>query len=64
MLWLHEVTHEDILSFVQHRLSSSELYPKLGTSDQRKRLEMEIAYKSEGVFLWVKLTVQRVEHRF
>ncbi|RAK80187.1 uncharacterized protein BO72DRAFT_493528 [Aspergillus fijiensis CBS 313.89] len=62
MLRLHEVIHEDILSFVQHRLSSSELYPKMGTSDQRKLLETEIAYKSEGVFLWVKLTVQRVEH--
>ncbi|RAH66362.1 uncharacterized protein BO66DRAFT_331690, partial [Aspergillus aculeatinus CBS 121060] len=53
MLRLHEVTHEDILSF---------LYPKMGTSDQKQRLETEIAYKSEGVFLWVKLTIQRVEH--
>ena len=59
-LMLQDLTIPDILNFVKDKLSSNHQFTELKVREPEyaSNLELEIAKKSSGVFLWVHLVVE------
>ncbi|KAM0342888.1 hypothetical protein ACHAPU_009092 [Fusarium lateritium] len=59
-LMLQDLTYSDILRFVNDKLASNDRFAQLRHREAQfaSTLEMDIASKSDGVFLWVHLVVE------
>ncbi|KAF2009483.1 hypothetical protein BU24DRAFT_379902, partial [Aaosphaeria arxii CBS 175.79] len=59
-LLLEDLTFSDIATFVESQLSANRHFKELRIRDleQARNLEIQIAKKSRGVFLWVRLVVE------
>jgi hypothetical protein len=56
---LQDLTHNDIVAYVEDKLGEHHLWSDLGADVQQQILE-EILQKAEGVFLWVHLVVKEL----
>ncbi|KAJ5007064.1 hypothetical protein K4K57_010925 [Colletotrichum sp. SAR 10_99] len=63
-LYLHDLTRDDIHTFVKDNLRDSDKFKRLQQSDgsAAEKLSLEITDRAQGVFLWVFLVVRSLLH--
>lgn len=64
-LRLHELTHNDMESFVRDRLENFDILSASGASieDNKRVLVAAITYRADGIFLWVSLVLKSLRER-